>query len=114
MAGDTSRINGRKVGRPKGYAALQAEKAREILVEALMKDWKHIVLKAVAQALGCWRPRRGSSRHARPFSRGEGRGAEVSSIANPSAVCSKLAPARPSRLGAKREQNAFLKITVSS
>lgn len=51
MAGTASRENGKKGGRPKGYAALQAEKAREILVEELMESWQPIVMKAVEGAL---------------------------------------------------------------
>jgi hypothetical protein len=38
-------------GRKKGYAALQAEKAREILVQELMDSWQPIVVKAVEGAL---------------------------------------------------------------
>jgi len=47
---ETSAENGKKGGRPKGYAALEAEKAREILVERLGKKWVPIVDKAIEQA----------------------------------------------------------------
>ena len=37
-------------GRKKGYAAIQAEKAREAICKELEKTWKPIVLKAIEQA----------------------------------------------------------------
>lgn len=37
-------------GRKKGYAAIEAEKARERICKELEKTWKPIVLKAIAQA----------------------------------------------------------------
>lgn len=46
----TSAANGKKGGRPKGYAAIQAEKAREALVKKLEKEWVPIVDKAIEQA----------------------------------------------------------------
>lgn len=46
-----NRENAKKGGRPKGYIAIQAEKARQILVEELMKNWTPIVKKAMQQAL---------------------------------------------------------------
>lgn len=46
----TSALNGKKGGRPKGYSAIQAEKAREILCKELEKEWAPIVLKAIEQA----------------------------------------------------------------
>lgn len=48
----TSAENGKKGGRPKGYVALEAEKARQMLVERLGKSWVPIVDKAIKQAEG--------------------------------------------------------------
>lgn len=45
-----NRENGAKGGRPKGYAALAAEKAREILIQKLEKEWDPIVTEAIKQA----------------------------------------------------------------
>lgn len=50
MAGDASRQNGKKGGRPKGYAALQAERQREYVAKVLETEWAPIVAKAVEQA----------------------------------------------------------------
>lgn len=50
MAGNASRENGKKGGRPKGYVALQAELKRQQLVELLDKEWKPIVIKAIQSA----------------------------------------------------------------
>ena len=46
----TSAENGKKGGRPKGYAALQAEQSRIMLCEQLEKNWLPIVKKAIEQA----------------------------------------------------------------
>ncbi len=45
-----ARENGKKGGRPKGYASLQAEKARELICKKLEKDFQPIVDKAIIQA----------------------------------------------------------------
>jgi hypothetical protein len=37
-------------GRKKGYAAIQAEKTRELICKALEKDIKPIIVKAIKQA----------------------------------------------------------------
>ena len=50
MAGQASRENGKKGGRPKGFAALEAERQRAYVAEVLVKEFKPIVLKAVKQA----------------------------------------------------------------
>lgn len=50
MSGLASRENGKKGGRPKGYAAIQAEKSRKIICEQLEKEWTPIVIKAIEQA----------------------------------------------------------------
>ena len=47
----TSRENGKKGGRPKGYAALQAEKARIFIAEQVEQYWGPIVKKAIQQAI---------------------------------------------------------------
>lgn len=50
MAGKTSRENGKKGGRPKGYAALEAERQRNFIAEKLEKEFAPIVKKAIKQA----------------------------------------------------------------
>ena len=50
MAGDASRENGKKGGRPKGYAALQAEKQREYVAKQLEIHWAPIVKKTIELA----------------------------------------------------------------
>lgn len=50
MAGTTSIENGKKGGRPKGFAAIEAERAREYIVKRLKKELKPIVDKALLQA----------------------------------------------------------------
>ncbi len=46
-----ARANGLKGGRPKGYAALQAEKARDFIAKKLEKHFAPIVEKAIEQAI---------------------------------------------------------------
>lgn len=50
MAGDQSRINGRKGGRPKGFASLEAEKKRDYIAQRLVKEFAGIVTVAIKQA----------------------------------------------------------------
>lgn len=50
MAGDQSRENGRKGGRPKGYAALEAERQRIYVAKRLAKSFAPIVSTAIRQA----------------------------------------------------------------
>lgn len=38
MAGHTSRENGKKGGRPKGFAALEAERARDLIARKVKKN----------------------------------------------------------------------------
>lgn len=46
----TSAINGRKGGRKKGLATIEAEKARNLIAEMLARDLVPIVNKAIEQA----------------------------------------------------------------
>jgi hypothetical protein len=50
MAGDASRLNGKKGGRPKGFAALEAERQRDYVAEKLVTEFAPIVDKAIEQA----------------------------------------------------------------
>jgi len=50
MAGDISRINGRKGGRKKGPATLEAERMRNMIAEKLASEFAPILSKAVEQA----------------------------------------------------------------
>jgi hypothetical protein len=50
MAGDQSRKNGSKGGRPKGFAALEAEKKRDYIARRLSKEFAPIVTTAINQA----------------------------------------------------------------
>ncbi len=50
MAGEASKINGKKGGRPKGFAALEAERQRDYVARRLVKDFAPIVKKAIDQA----------------------------------------------------------------
>lgn len=50
MAGQASRENGKKGGRPKGFAALEAERQREMIAKKLVKEFEPIVDKAIEQA----------------------------------------------------------------
>lgn len=50
MAGQASRENGKKGGRPKGYAAIEAERARNLICERLAVELPPILDKAVEQA----------------------------------------------------------------
>lgn len=45
-----NRLNAKKGGRPKGYAALQAEKQREMIAKKLEKEFEPIVLQAIKDA----------------------------------------------------------------
>lgn len=49
MAGQTSIENGKKGGRPKGYSAIQAEKAREVLVKMVTDEIEPIGLKLIEE-----------------------------------------------------------------
>lgn len=60
MAGNTSRENGKKGGRPKGFAALEAERQRAFVAEQLQKHFSPIVKKAIEQA-------KKGEKHARDF-----------------------------------------------
>lgn len=51
MAGKTSAENGKLGGRPKGFAALEAEKTREFIAQRLIESHGPIVAKAVTQAM---------------------------------------------------------------
>lgn len=42
MAGETSKENGKKGGRPKGFNAINAEKAKQVLIKAYLKRVKPI------------------------------------------------------------------------
>lgn len=46
----TSAINGRKGGRKKGFASIEAEKARNFIAEKLIIHWSPIVMKAIELA----------------------------------------------------------------
>ena len=50
MAGQASRENGKLGGRPKGYAALEAERQRIYVAERLVIEFAPIVDKAIEQA----------------------------------------------------------------
>jgi hypothetical protein len=50
MAGNASRENGKKGGRPKGFAALEAERQRIFIAEKLEKQFSPIVSKAIELA----------------------------------------------------------------
>lgn len=50
MAGKTSAENGKKGGRPKGYAAIEAEKAREYIAKRVSEELEPIISKAIEQA----------------------------------------------------------------
>jgi hypothetical protein len=50
MAGNASRENGKKGGRPKGLPALEAERARIMIAEKLVTEFEPIVDKAIMQA----------------------------------------------------------------
>ncbi len=50
MAGQTSKENGKLGGRPKGYAALEAERQRDYVARKLVKEFAPIVKKAIEQA----------------------------------------------------------------
>lgn len=50
MAGQASRENGKKGGRPKGYPALEAERARLMIAEKLATEFEPILDKAIEQA----------------------------------------------------------------
>ncbi len=50
MAGEASRENGKLGGRPKGYPALEAERARLIVTQKLATEFEPIVDKAIEQA----------------------------------------------------------------
>src|SRR4051812_34485876 len=51
MAGETSRENGKKGGRPKGFAALEAEATRNFIAEQVKNNNASIVSKAIVQAM---------------------------------------------------------------
>lgn len=51
MAGNASRENGKKGGRPKGYAALQAEMQRANIAAELSKHMKPIIATAIKGAI---------------------------------------------------------------
>lgn len=50
MAGKASRENGKKGGRPKGFAALEAERQRAYVAQVLVKQFAPIVERATEQA----------------------------------------------------------------
>lgn len=50
MPGNTSRENGKKGGRPKGYAAIEAEKKRDATAKLLDKEWTPIVKRTIKDA----------------------------------------------------------------
>ena len=51
MAGKASIENGKKGGRPKGYAALEAERQRELIAVKLSTQFEPIINKAIEQAI---------------------------------------------------------------
>ena len=50
MSGNASRQNGKLGGRPKGFAALEAERQRDYVANKLVKEYAPIVTKAIQQA----------------------------------------------------------------
>ena len=50
MAGQTSKENGKKGGRPKGYVALEAEKARQLITERINEHLESIISALIKKA----------------------------------------------------------------
>ena len=50
MAGQTSKENGKKGGRPKGYVALEAEKARQLITERVSEYLEPIISALIKKA----------------------------------------------------------------
>ena len=52
MAGQASRENGKKGGRPKGFAALEAERQREMIAKKLVKEFEPMTEEFIGHLMG--------------------------------------------------------------